>query len=441
MLKRLGTINVLVIFVVVLFSFAGNKSACATELGGKLYRYFGVAAGFYENGRYEEAVEILQYILDKNPEDDYVRNYLKRAKAEMRKEKTEWEKDSEKGAFYSKKNKIKNLVQDGTDYFNAKDFDRALLKFSDTLALDPGNEKAKSYMNKLENHLLKEIKVENLAESQVVGKEELKYIILDKRANNLLNQSELGIQIEEIIAIEKAKEERARKHTLGPGDVLQISVLDHPELSGQVTVQLKGEIILPLVNDIVIAQDLTLEELTDIVAQVMKRYVQTPQLNILALEYNSKLFYIVDELSSTPYPITRTDFTLRDALFAADWGNNRALDRVMVMKPADRYPIIRKINARELIFKGKLENDIRITDGDVIYVPMTIPAKVTKTIHDFLGPFRAVRQARDNYLSLRWNERDWRGLLRMPPDYDRQPEDGKTVNLENISLRDYIVTR
>lgn len=425
-----------------------------TSEGERLYRYFGVASGLRKEGRLEEAVEILGYLVEKDPGNDYVRSYLERAKEEMRKHKTKWKSDSKKDAADLKKEKIQSLTLDGTDCYEAGDYDRSLLQFANVLSLDSKNQTAKRYMKKLKRYYAKELKMENIARSLTKGKkendvvsentadvEELKYIALNKRAEGLLKQAELGFKIDEIVTSEKTREEKSRKLTLGPGDIVQISVLDHPELSGEVAVLLDGEIKLPLVNDIVMAKDLTVDELAEKVTQAMGRYVQKARVNVLAIEYKSKTYYIVDELTCTPYPITRSDFTLRDALFTADWGDNRALGRVLVMKPSRRHPVTKKVDAFDLIYRGDLKNNMRIQDGDVIYVPMTYMAKVTKTVADTLGPFRAIRQARDNYLNLKWNRRDWEGALRLPENYDAQPEDGKSVNLENLSLRDYIISR
>lgn len=451
----------IILTIVAYLLFAGSNAALAAEPSGessafdftqmgeqeKLYRYFGVAAGFCEEKRYEEAVEILEYILDKNPQDDYIREYLKRAKSEMQGQKTEWERNTKKEAGHFKKKRIKNLIQEGTLYYKAGDFDKALARFSDTLSLDPDNPVAQGYAEKLKKHYKKDLRIEYLVQNKdgvlpdKTDTSEIKYLELEKKAKTLLNQTELGLRIEEIISAEKSAERRSQKLTLGPGDMLQISVLDHPELSGEVTVRINGEIVLPLVNDLVIAKGLTLEELSKEVKKTMKRYVQDPRINVSAIEYKSKLYYVIDEVGCTSYPITSADLTLRDALLTADWGDNRALGRILLTKPSKRHPIVKKVDGFDLVYRGELEDDIRIEDGDVIYIPMTVAAKVTKTIRDLLGPFSAIRQARDNYLNLKWNEKDWKATLRLPPDYDAQSEDSEDVRLENISLYDYIVTR
>ena len=454
----------------------------------KLYRYFGVAVNLYKEQKLEEAAEILQYILDRDPEDEYIKSYLARVQKEMQIQKSDLKIADRSNAIFLKKKKIETLVQDGIDSYKNRDYDTALLKFADALGLDPNNATASAYMNKLKQYYLKEMRVENIVQDWTKSKslnnetgktpastigaekgtdqkiaeaaekllndkngnatqkaadetinknetsakplsddEKMKKIILDKRAGSLLEQADLGYKIKEIIDSKELEEKKSKEFTLGPGDIVQISVRDHPELSGLTPLRLKGDIVLPLVNDTVIAKGLTVDELSEKVTEVLRRYVQDPYVNVSIVEYKSKVFYVLDENSCTPYPITRADTTLRDALFISDWGDNRALGRVLVIKPSKRYPIVKKVDAFELIFRGNLENNIRIDDGDVIYVPMTYAAKVTKTIFDTLGPFRAVRVARDEYLSGKWNQKDWEDMTRMPTKYDLQAADSKDL--------------
>jgi len=114
--------------------------------GERLYKYFGVASDLRKEGRFEEAVEILGYILEKNPEDDYVRSYLKRTREDMRRHKTKWKADSKKDAAHLKKEKIQELTSDGIDCYKAGNHDESLLQFANVLSLDSKNQTAKQYM-------------------------------------------------------------------------------------------------------------------------------------------------------------------------------------------------------------------------------------------------------------------------------------------------------
>jgi len=469
----------------------------------KMYRYFGAAMGLYEKGRLDEAIEILKYITEKRPDDEYAKSYLKKLITERQFKKNQWSTTAKSDATFLKRDKIKNLLMDGKDYYKQKDFDKALLKFSDVLELDPGNKDAKRYINRLKEYYLKEVKVEGIVDDyessseagekapdnegsadslsdkmldekernmetaatklmdkeeneinkkaetllskkedkisaasenllnkkedeavkkadEMLNDEEMASLIGQKRMGSFLDQAELGLTVEDIIAKKKEEERKALLYTLGPGDAIMISVRDHPELSGNAIVRLGGEVVLPLVNDVVQVKGLTVEEATEKIKAAMKRYVKDPFVTVTISDYNSKKYYVIDENGATPYPITRANLTLRDALFIADWGNGRALGRVIVMKPNDLHPIIRKVDAFDIIYRGNLAKNVRIEDGDVIYVPMTIAAKTTKTINDTLAPFVAVRSLRDEWLNQKGDEKSWKELWKIRTDLHEQ---------------------
>jgi protein involved in polysaccharide export with SLBB domain/tetratricopeptide (TPR) repeat protein len=486
------------------FVFKGKQALLSPYIGGadepavgaaeikakteqeKLYRYFGVAMKMYKEGRPEEAIEILRYISEKNPGDKYVKSYLDKIVSEKAVREKRWAAVSESDAHMLRAKQIKDLIEEGINYYKQRDFDAALLKFADVLALDPNNGEAKKYFDKLKQHYLKEVRIESMvdnyensqtgdaysektsdakisadnmllkrerhiedkaakmlaakeegaplaagkildkkeaeaisAANSILEDEEMKSIVAQKRIKSTLDQAELGLTIEEIVTKKKEEERKAGLYTLGPGDVILISVRDHPELSGRATVGLGGTVILPLVNDVVNLKGKTLEESSEIIKKAMERYVKDPYVTLMIDDYRSKTFYVIDEIGCTPYPITRANLTLRDALFIADWGDNRALGRVIVIKSNDLHPTIRKIDAFDMIYRGNTVNNIRIEDGDIIYIPLTVAAKVTKTIADTLQPFAAIRSARDEWLNLKGDIKSWKEWPKIRQDIDQ----------------------
>jgi len=413
---------------------AGEEELYAINEREKLYRYFGIATELYESGKPEEAAEILKYISYKSPDDEYVKNFLKKVSEEAKKSKTEWAKNASRDAKILKDKQIKDLAREGIDYYRNKNFEAALLKFSDALSLDAQNNTAKTYMEKLKKYYLMEMRAEDIAQQQqsespeentqgetlnepsegevsvepaqdLSEDERFEQIISSKKTKKLIEGAEFEAKVQEIIQQQREIEKRSRSFTLGPGDIVQINVRDHPELSGRVTVNLNGGMPLPLTGDVIMARDLSLEELNARVSEIMKRYVKEPQVNITLIEYRSKLFYVVDEIGTTPYPIPRPNFTLRDALFVSDWGDNRALGRVLIVKPSKLHPVVKTVNAFDLIYRGNLLNNVRIENGDVIYVPQTYVGKANQFLIDTFAPITAISQgtaaANDAILDIR----------------------------------------
>ena len=364
--------------------------------------------------------------------------------------------------------KIKNLMSDGAAYYKQKKYDDALLCFTDLLALDPGNRRAQYFMKKLREYYLQEVKIDNIitdyeqrdeatgnipqpkrrggkapdssqvlsaAERMLDGKTEeyscaasmlddaeMGKIIAEKRIATLMDDGQVALRAREIVEEKRASQEKAKSVTLGGGDEIVVIVDDHPELTGRVLVNSSGEIVLPLVNEPVNVLDMTEEEAAAEITEVLKQYIADPIVRVVVSQYASKMFYVIDDISCTPYPITRPDMTLRDALFVADWGDQKALGRVIVMKPSRTKPIIKKVDAFDLLYRGNLAHNMRIESGDVIYVPLTIAAKVSKTIADTLRPFTQIKLARDEWINLKYHRKGYREWMRLAPTGEEQKE-------------------
>ena len=66
-------------------------------------------------------------------------------------------------------------------------------------------------------------------------------------------------------------------------------------------------------------------------------------------------------------------------------------------------------------------HNIRINDGDVVYIPMTAASKITDTITDALSPVKAVKDLRDEWIEQRWNrEAGWRHLIDIPQNPEEE---------------------
>ena len=403
----------------------------------------------------------------------------------MKLEDVKWKNGTASEATSMKKDKVKTLLREGIDFYNNKDFDNALVRFYDILAIDPKNSTAKEYMDKLKSYYPKKLEAEEIVNNldkkglsyfkekprqlqdsspspiqkaadammdkadsvpeglaeTMLNDAQMEKVASDKRAEELLKEVEFGMEADAIISAKRAEDIRSSQMMLGSGDILRMSVMNHPEFSGDISVQSNGYISIPLTGDEVAASGFTINELNDKVTQVIDKYIEDPRVSVFMITSRSQIFYVIDEISCAPYPITRPDFTLRDALFLSDWGDNRALGRVIVMKPSPRNPIIKKIDAFSIIYRGNLKDNIRIMSGDVIYIPMTIMAKTTKGIYDTIAPFRAVQTARDEYLNLKYNKKDYESFFRLPKDYESESEVAKNSNTNYYSMPNLYLNR
>ena len=84
-------------------------------------------------------------------------------------------------------------------------------------------------------------------------------------------------------------------YILGPGDSLQIDLLDIPELSGTFSIGPDGTIYLPRLRALYV-EGLTVEELRYFLTEQFKTYVKSPELYIRPIGYRPIRIYVDGEV-------------------------------------------------------------------------------------------------------------------------------------------------
>jgi len=101
-----------------------------------------------------------------------------------------------------------------------------------------------------------------------------------------------------------AAPQRARvtydSYILGPGDSLQIELLDIPELSGSFSIGPDGTIYLPRLRALYV-EGLTVEELRYFLTEQFKAYVKSPELYVRPLGYRPIRIYVGGEVRRPGY--------------------------------------------------------------------------------------------------------------------------------------------
>jgi polysaccharide export outer membrane protein len=118
---------------------------------------------------------------------------------------------------------------------------------------------------------------------------------------------------------------RHEEYLIGPGDVIQVIVWDHPELtipagsfrdaetSGQ-QVGEDGYMYYPYVG-MIKAEGMNVAALRDVLTSRLSRYIQNPQLDVRVIGFRSKRVYVVGEVQ-TPgvLPLNDLPMTIADAI-------------------------------------------------------------------------------------------------------------------------------
>ena len=172
-------------------------------------------------------------------------------------------------------------------------------------------------------------------------------------------------------------------YTLGAGDVLRVSVYDHPDLSQEVTIEADGSFHYPLLGRVQ-AANLVVQQLeTLLVRRLAEGYLVSPQVGVTVTQYKSQQVYVMGAVKTPgPYPLRR-QATVLEMLSAAGGPIPDAGLEVMLVRatdaqalPSDRLKTATASAGQSAIrlpldqlLTGGVSQRIALHDGDVIYVP------------------------------------------------------------------------
>ncbi|MGB6199962.1 MAG: polysaccharide biosynthesis/export family protein [Candidatus Acidiferrales bacterium] len=158
-------------------------------------------------------------------------------------------------------------------------------------------------------------------------------------------------------------------YTIGPDDVLDISVWKEPDVSRVVPVRPDGKISLPLVNDVQ-AAGITPNELAASLTEKFKKYLNDPQVTVIVTQINSRRIYVVGEVTHPgAFPLL-PDMTVLQALADAGgftpYANSKKIHVLrMVNGKQTEFPF----QYKEVLAGSKASQNIKLIPGDEIVVP------------------------------------------------------------------------
>lgn len=176
-------------------------------------------------------------------------------------------------------------------------------------------------------------------------------------------------------------------YTLGKGDVVEVTVREQAEFSGQFVIGPDGNIQYAFVGDVK-AEGLDKNQLQEEITKRLEKYIKIPEVSVIIAAYRSKFIYILGEVGRPgKYPMAGDAIKLRDAIVAAGLPTrDAALRRVYVIKPAETKPKNKKIDLYKLLYKGDLKQDVMLEAGDLIVVSSTVPSEINRALTNLLSP-------------------------------------------------------
>ncbi|WP_216603996.1 polysaccharide export protein [Vitreoscilla sp. C1] len=197
-----------------------------------------------------------------------------------------------------------------------------------------------------------------------------------------------ALHSKENIALLQAKQKY--QYRVQAGDVLRVTVWDHPQLmapvgvvpvsssrdmpttAGQV-IHEDGRIYYPYVGAISVAGKTT-TEIRRIVTQRLAGYIKNPKVEVDVVQYRSQRVYVSGAVrASNQLPITNVPLTLLDAINnVGGYNENADIQNIKITRDGRDLAV----SLYDLMQHGDLSQNLLLKDGDVVYVPNNERMKV-----------------------------------------------------------------
>ncbi len=163
----------------------------------------------------------------------------------------------------------------------------------------------------------------------------------------------------------RAGAQTAGNYVIGPQDVLMITVLDDPSLSGRYAVEADGDFTFPLIGRIKAGGLSTKDFEATLKKRLSPDFFKNPQVTVAVEQYRSQRVFISGEVRS-PGSIPLTGgMTLAEAMARAGSTMPSASGEIAIVRQKHPDPI--QVTVKELE-TGNVKQNIELQDGDQIYV-------------------------------------------------------------------------
>lgn len=182
----------------------------------------------------------------------------------------------------------------------------------------------------------------------------------------------------ELVPAKFTTEAGAYQYLIGVGDLVRITVWDHPELTnpaGNTTGQLQGQVVLPdgtfyfpFLNKVK-AAGRTTDEIRVEMTRNLEKFIRSPQVDVYIQPngFRSQKIYVSGEVSQPGFfPITDVPTRLSDAIAQAG-GLSKEADLSNVTLQRNNQTVV--LDAYRLLYQGDLSQNILLQNGDVLNIP------------------------------------------------------------------------
>jgi len=165
--------------------------------------------------------------------------------------------------------------------------------------------------------------------------------------------------------------------SLGPEDILKVTVWKSPDLSGEVTIRPDGTISMPLIGDVP-AAGLTANALAKRIGERLTEYISSPVVTVQVKEVNSYFIYVLGEVVKPgKYPLKSYANVVQGISLAGGFGPFANKNKIKVLRNVSTGPeghekkrqIEIPVHYNDILTGTAVPGNFILRSGDVIVVP------------------------------------------------------------------------
>ena len=164
----------------------------------------------------------------------------------------------------------------------------------------------------------------------------------------------------------------ATAYVVGPGDVLEVTVLDQPEVSRSTTVQPDGRFTMPLLGEVDVAGKTLAEIQRAITEGLGKDFLVNPRVEVRVREYASQFALVLGEVMNPGRRALRGSTRLIDLLIESGGFKPNASGLILVQRTSGAFPNGEKTirfrlgNTAGMTEQDRLNAELLLKNGDVV---------------------------------------------------------------------------
>ena len=177
--------------------------------------------------------------------------------------------------------------------------------------------------------------------------------------------------------------------TLGPGDIIDVQVWRNNELSRKVQVDPYGKISYQFIGEISVT-GMSVGQFKEVLKQGLSKYYVDPviEVNVSAIQ-SQKISVLGEVFKPGVFALSKPTDILEAIALSGGFTHDAKEENVLVIRGDKNNPDLIKLDLKSAMNYADLKQNIRLQNGDVVYVPVTFIADASrffKYLRDIMYP-------------------------------------------------------